>query len=950
MSDQRRRLERRIADQPPFADEVATTTCYMCACRCGIRVHKLDGEPVYIEGNRNHPVNRGVLCAKGAAGLLNHRSPARLAAPLKRVGPRGENAFEAISWDQALELAVSWLRPIRDRDPRELAFFTGRDQSQALTGWWAAEFGTPNYASHGGFCSVNMAAAGLYTTGGSFWEFGEPDWERCAYLMLFGVAEDHASNPLKMGLARLKERGAKIVSVNPVRTGYSAIADEWLGITPGTDGLFVMALCHELLASGRVDLDYLMRYTNAPWLVVEAPGEAEDGMFARDEEGRPLVWDRRLRRARSGDAKDLAPAMKGEVVLPDGRRARPVFELLARRCLEPRYAPTAVAESTGIAAATVRRIAAELARAAFESDVSVDEPWTDSWGRRHEKTVGRPVAMHAMRGVSAHVNGFHGCRAIHVLQILLGSVDTPGGHRYRPPFPRHIPCSAKPTGRPDQIVACQAMPGLPLGFPAGPEDLLVDRDGRPVRIDKAYSWEAPLAIHGMMHTVIANAWKGDPYPIDTLFLYMANMAWNSAMNVPGTLAMLTDRDAETGRYRIPHIIYADAYQSEMVAYADLVLPDTTYLERWDAMSLLDRPISDPDAAADAIRRPVCRPRRDVRPFQDVLLDLGHRLALTGLTEADGSAMFPGGYSDYLVHHMRKPGVGTLAGWRGRDGGEDGKGAANPRQLDAYIDHDCHWRHEFAPGERFYKFANAGYLATATGLGLIDHDGPVVLQLYSEELQRFRRAARGHGPVRPPPRERRRIAEFCDPLPLWYAPFEPAGEEFPLHAVTQRPMAMYHAWGSQNAWLRQIHGWNRLFIGHAAARRYGLADGDWAWMESRHGRIKVLVAVMAGVNPDTVWTWNAVGKRSGAWALDANASEARKGFLLNHLIDHLLPEGEDGFRFPNADPVTGQAAWYDLHVRLEKAAPGDGEHAFRGPGEPVFATLPRGVFSAPAGTP
>ena len=120
--------------------------------------------------------------------------------------------------------------------PSKLAFFTGRDQSQALTGWWASQFGTPNYAAHGGFCSVNMAAAGLYTIGGSFWEFGEPDWEHTRYFMMFGVAEDHDSNPIKIGLGKLKGRGAKFVSVNPVRTGYSAIADEWLGISPAPTG------------------------------------------------------------------------------------------------------------------------------------------------------------------------------------------------------------------------------------------------------------------------------------------------------------------------------------------------------------------------------------------------------------------------------------------------------------------------------------------------------------------------------------------------------------------------------------------------------------------------------------------------------------------------------------------------------------------------------------------
>ena len=94
--------------------------------------------------------------------------------------------------------------------------------------------------------------------------------------------------------------------------------------------------------------------------------------------------------------------------------------------------------------------------------------------------------------------------------------------------------------------------------------------------------------------------------------------------------MLTAKDPASGEYRIPRIIYSDAYFSEMVAYADLVLPDTTYLERWDCISLLDRPISSADGPADSIRQPVLAPDRDVRPFQDVLLDLGARLGLPGM--------------------------------------------------------------------------------------------------------------------------------------------------------------------------------------------------------------------------------------------------------------------------------------------------------------------------------
>ncbi len=87
---------RAIDTSPPIGDEVKYTTCYMCACRCGIKVHLKGGAIRYIEGNRNHPVNRGVLCAKGSAGIMQHYSPARLTKPLKRVGERGAAEFVVI--------------------------------------------------------------------------------------------------------------------------------------------------------------------------------------------------------------------------------------------------------------------------------------------------------------------------------------------------------------------------------------------------------------------------------------------------------------------------------------------------------------------------------------------------------------------------------------------------------------------------------------------------------------------------------------------------------------------------------------------------------------------------------------------------------------------------------------------------------------------------------------
>ena len=104
--------------------------------------------------------------------------------------------------------------------------------------------------------------------------------------------------------------------------------------------------------------------------------------------------------------------------------------------------------------------------------------------------------------------------------------------------------------------------------------------------------------------------------------------------------------------------------------------------------------------------------------------------------------------------------------------------------------------------------------------------------------------------------------------------------------------MYHSWGSQNAWLRQIHGENPLYVSSKIWKQHNFNDGDWALLTSEHGKIKIPVALMRALNQDTVWTWNAIGKRAGAWALDKNAPEAKRGFLLNHIIHELLPPKGD----------------------------------------------------------
>ncbi|RMH18890.1 MAG: formate dehydrogenase, partial [Gemmatimonadetes bacterium] len=336
----------------------------------------------------------------------------------------------------------------------------------------------------------------------------------------------------------------------------------------------------------------------------------------------------------------------------------------------------------------------------------------------------------------------------------------------------------------------------------------------------------------------------------------------------------------------------------------------------------DRPICEADAAADSIRWPVVEPDRDVRGFQSALLELGARLGLPGMVNEDGSARYRD-YADYMVNHERRPGVGPLAGWRNPDGSGEGRGAPNPNQLERYIENGGFWISHIPEEAQFYKPWNKAYQEWAVERGFYDAEQPFVFNLYVEPMRRFQLAAEGKGERQPPEHLRERIKATFDPLPIWYEPFEGTlvdEEKYPYSALTQRPMAMYHSWGSQNAWLRQIHGYNPLYVSGDIWEEQGFREGDWARVSSVHGEILVPAARMDALNARTVWTWNAIGKRRGAWALKPDAPEAKKGFLLNHIIGELLPGRGDGLRWANSDPVTGQAAWFDLRVRVERADP------------------------------
>ena len=169
--------------------------------------------------------------------------------------------------------------------------------------------------------------------------------------------------------------------------------------------------------------------------MVQTPGTPGDGLFARGADGNPLVWDQDAQKLGESVTCPASPPRCTRRAIWAMAARHSVFALATERYLDERYAPESVRAQCGVPAATITRLALEMAHVAFQQSIELPIRWTDMHGRVHDKVIGRPVAMHAMRGVSAHSNGFQTCRALHLLQMLLGALDNPGSFRAKTPYP-----------------------------------------------------------------------------------------------------------------------------------------------------------------------------------------------------------------------------------------------------------------------------------------------------------------------------------------------------------------------------------------------------------------------------------------------------------------------------------------------------------------------------------
>lgn len=245
-----------------FGGNVRRTICSLCPQHCGLLVEVRDGRATRFIGDKDNPVSNGKLCLKAGSCLEFHNHPQRLNHPLKRVGTRGQNRWEQIGWEQALDEIAAKLAAIRHREgPESLATLGGTHQGPGDWSSWrfACHFGSPNFVSQGRNCGVGEIVTESAVYGwDTKYQFPYPGITRCEILWGANFPE---SLPLFWNILKEAQRaGMKLIVVDPRLTEAAREADLYLPIRPRTDGALALAMIRVLIEEGLYDREFVERW------------------------------------------------------------------------------------------------------------------------------------------------------------------------------------------------------------------------------------------------------------------------------------------------------------------------------------------------------------------------------------------------------------------------------------------------------------------------------------------------------------------------------------------------------------------------------------------------------------------------------------------------------------------------------------------------------------------
>ncbi len=391
----------------------------MCRSRCGTINTIVNDRLISVVANPGHPTG-GAVCPKGRAAPEIAHSSRRLQRPLRRTRPKGDAdpGWEEISWDEALDEIGTRLNNIkRESGAEAVTFALSSPSGTALSDsfeWllrFVRLFGSPNICDAMEICNWQKDSAHKFTFG---YAMPTPEFSKSDLILLWGYNPANSWLAHSGEIAKAQANGAKIIVIDPHRTGH-ALQSDWVRLRPGTDGVLALGIARLLIESGSYNLDFVRKWTNAPLLVDVATGRFVRGRDIGMAE-RPdchVVWDTRhaapypyYPEQTLSDEDSTHVALRGVFELPAGVHgetvhAQPAFELYAQAC-EP-YSLERVADITG-------------------ADVDALVSMVDAIA------TAKRVSYHGWTGIAQHANATQTERAIALLYALTGCFDAEGGN------------------------------------------------------------------------------------------------------------------------------------------------------------------------------------------------------------------------------------------------------------------------------------------------------------------------------------------------------------------------------------------------------------------------------------------------------------------------------------------------------------------------------------------
>lgn len=618
------------------------SVCLGCRSNCNLRgkvkdgvVLKFDGNP-YSQMTLDNPVPystdpqearkvAGKLCPRGQAGLQLLYDPLRVQQPLKRVGKRGENKWQAISWDQAYkeiieggdlfgEGKVEGLKAVRDLetpiDPaapelgpkaNQFIFLAGRIENARAD--FSKRFvnnglGSINWFDHTTACeqSHHISSAQTYAGKNNL----KPDFENAKLILNFGANYGEANFPMN-GLSRklgnFRAKGGRLITVDPRFSVSASTSDVWVPILPGADAALAMGIVQWIIDNKRYDKSFLeapskdaaakkgeSSWTDATYLV-----RLDNGKFLRGDEsglggtkddyvvlvgGTPTL-------AGKVDAGDLL----GEVTV-NSIACKTAFQRLSERAKEKSL--DEYAKIGGISKELLVQVADEFS------------------------SYGKLAVADYYRGPVQHTNGFQNGRAICVLNLLMGNIDHRGGYQVGG-------SSVSYAGDKGPYTISKLNPGAvtPKGIRISREQAKYE-DSTEFKT-KGYPAKRPWfpLTSNVYQEVVAGIADGYPYPCKILWLHMGTPAYSVPAIKESVIATLKDTK------KVPLFISTDIVIGDTTMFADYILPDVTYMEQWCLQGAPPTILG----LVSSVRQPMTKVLPNTKSVENMMIDIAKLMGL-----------------------------------------------------------------------------------------------------------------------------------------------------------------------------------------------------------------------------------------------------------------------------------------------------------------------------------